>query len=245
MADVASFQQPQAPGQQQFAVSDKSFVATWLLSLLLGCFGADRFYLGKTGTAVLKLLTFGGLGLWALTDLVLTLCGVQYDKLGRPLEGYKQYRFMAWIVTLVPTGLAVLGGFALVTASLLVSGSGPIEAMTSGGFANTSGAAVDAEKEQALDQAQYYSDEYAMSEYGIFATLVDPEEDGFSEEAAYYALDNVAADWNENALIVAEYLRDEEHLPKEKIRDELLSIDSEAFTVEQVKYAMEHLDLAE
>lgn len=79
---------------------EKSFVVTWLLAWLLGSFGADRFYLGKIGTAILKLVTLGGLGVWALIDLLITLFGKQTDKWGRPLEGYAENSKMAWIVTL-------------------------------------------------------------------------------------------------------------------------------------------------
>ena len=51
-------------------VSEKSFVATLILCLLLGGFGVHRFYVGKVGTGVLMLLTLGGLGIWALLDLI-------------------------------------------------------------------------------------------------------------------------------------------------------------------------------
>lgn len=72
---------------------------TWLLSLLLGVFGADRFYLGKIGTAIAKLLTLGGLGIWWLVDLIITVFGKQTDKLGRPLDGYSGLRTVSLIVT--------------------------------------------------------------------------------------------------------------------------------------------------
>jgi len=93
----------------------KSFLVTWLLSLFLGTLGIDRFYLGKVGTGILKLITAGGLGLWSLIDLILVLANVQRDKSGRRLEGYEQAKTVAIVVTVVVWVFGLgLGGFSAV-----------------------------------------------------------------------------------------------------------------------------------
>ena len=48
----------------------KSKTTAILLCLFLGCFGAHRFYLGRTKGGSGQLLTLGGLGWWALSDLI-------------------------------------------------------------------------------------------------------------------------------------------------------------------------------
>lgn len=93
-----SYQVPTAPPAAQ--TSQKSFLTTWLLSLLFGVFGIDHFYLGKVGTGVLKLLTLGGLGFWYLIDLIITLTGNQKDKHGRVVEGYQEHKKVALFVSL-------------------------------------------------------------------------------------------------------------------------------------------------
>ncbi|PNI09439.1 hypothetical protein CXX84_04020 [Arthrobacter sp. AFG7.2] len=89
-------------------VSNKSFLAAWLLSLLLGVLGVDRFYLGKVGTGILKLVTLGGFGIWALVDLILILTNKMRDKQGLPLEGYDRHRKVALIVTGVVILLSIV-----------------------------------------------------------------------------------------------------------------------------------------
>ena len=64
----------------------KSWVAALLLSIFLGELGIDRFYLGKIGTGILKLITFGGLGIWWLIDLILIATNSMTDSNGRPLQ---------------------------------------------------------------------------------------------------------------------------------------------------------------
>tara|TARA_B100000745_G_C20008240_1_gene342440 strand:- start:347 stop:571 length:225 start_codon:yes stop_codon:yes gene_type:complete len=53
--------------------SEKSFVATIILCVLLGGFGVHRFYVGKTGTGIVALLTLGGFGIWTLIDFILII----------------------------------------------------------------------------------------------------------------------------------------------------------------------------
>jgi len=63
----------------------KSWVAALLLCLFLGGLGIHRFYVGKVGTGILQLLTFGGFGLWALIDLIMIAAGKFGDKQGYAL----------------------------------------------------------------------------------------------------------------------------------------------------------------
>jgi hypothetical protein len=98
---------PGGPAWGGYGVSNKSFLVTWLLSLLIGVFGVDRFYLGKVGTGLLKLFTLGGLGIWALIDLILVLTNKTRDKQGLPLQGYDRHKKVALIVT----GVVILLSF--------------------------------------------------------------------------------------------------------------------------------------
>ncbi|MFA5796497.1 MAG: TM2 domain-containing protein [Candidatus Woesearchaeota archaeon] len=52
-------------------VKKVDWLACLLVSIFVGWFGIDRFMMGKVGTGILKLITFGGLGIWWFIDLVL------------------------------------------------------------------------------------------------------------------------------------------------------------------------------
>ena len=64
-------------------ISPKSRLVAVLLCFFLGVFGAHRFYVGKIGTGILMLVTVGGLGIWALIDLIFVVVGSFRDKEGR------------------------------------------------------------------------------------------------------------------------------------------------------------------
>lgn len=65
--------------------SDKDWTVLLILSLLLGGLGVDHFYTGKIGTGILKLITVGGCGIWALIDIIMVATGSFKDSNGLPV----------------------------------------------------------------------------------------------------------------------------------------------------------------
>ena len=63
-------------------LSTKSKQTALIFSIFTGVLGVDRFYLGYTALGVLKLLTVGGAGIWALIDFI----RIGVDSL-RPADG--------------------------------------------------------------------------------------------------------------------------------------------------------------
>ena len=67
-------------------MSERKKVPALLLLLFLGGFGAHRFYVGKIGTAILFMFTFGGAGIWAIVDLVSIISDSFTDIDGKQLQ---------------------------------------------------------------------------------------------------------------------------------------------------------------
>ncbi|MBU2615513.1 MAG: TM2 domain-containing protein [Nanoarchaeota archaeon] len=48
-----------------------NWTSTLIISIFLGSLGVDRFIMGHIGLGILKLITLGGCGVWALIDIIL------------------------------------------------------------------------------------------------------------------------------------------------------------------------------
>jgi TM2 domain-containing membrane protein YozV len=71
--------------QTAAATGSKSWIAALLLCFFVGVLGVHRFYVGKVGTGILMLITFGGFGIWTLIDFIMIAIGKFSDKQGLPL----------------------------------------------------------------------------------------------------------------------------------------------------------------
>lgn len=64
----------------------RKLIIALLLSIFVGALGIDRFYMGHILSGILKLLTFGGLGIWWLIDLILIATNNLQDNEGKYLQ---------------------------------------------------------------------------------------------------------------------------------------------------------------
>jgi TM2 domain-containing membrane protein YozV len=112
----------------------KSQSVAFVLSMLLGSLGIDRFYLGYVGWGIVKLLTCGGLGIWGLIDFLLIGMGSMHDARGLPLREElpagmpTKSRSVAFILSWL------LGGLGIDRFYLGYVGLGIIKLLTCGGL---------------------------------------------------------------------------------------------------------------
>ncbi len=121
----------------------RHFLAVFFFSFAWGVFGADRFYLGKIWTGVLKLLTFGGFGIWVVTDLSQIMSGAMRDKQDRPMLEYDRYKKFARrtvmifsiivAIMIVATGVSLYFAISSLVNQYLQGGSGGLNNLIPGG----------------------------------------------------------------------------------------------------------------
>lgn len=68
--------------------SPKSRLIAFLLCTFVGLIGVHRFYLGRVGSGIAMIFTFGGLGIWLLIDWIIILCGSFKDNDARIVSNW-------------------------------------------------------------------------------------------------------------------------------------------------------------
>lgn len=101
---------------------------------------------------------------------------------------------------------------------------------------------VPTEYKSALNKADSYANRMYMSKQGVYEQLTSAYGEKFSAPAAQYAIDNVKADWNANAVVKAKTYQDQMSMSPAAIHDQLTSAYGEKFTKAEADYAIAHLN---
>jgi TM2 domain-containing membrane protein YozV len=148
--DLAQSQNLESIVKQPIAANkvhkQRHFLAVFFFSFMWGMFGVDRFYLGKVATGILKLVTFGGLGVWTIVDLVLIVSGVMRDKQGNEMLEAARYKKLAGrtiLIFAIALGILILasGVSVVYTVTELINqfqnGGGDLQNLIQGSGSNS------------------------------------------------------------------------------------------------------------
>lgn len=113
---------------------------------------------------------------------------------------------------------------------------------TYSGSVTTPSADVSTEYQNALTKGLSYAKNLHMSKKGVYDQLTSSYGEGFSADAAQYAIDNMTGvDWNANALEKAKQCYYNMSMSKSAVYDQLTSEYGEQFTASEAQYAIDHL----
>jgi len=59
-------------------MKELNWTVTLIMSIFFGSLGVDRFMMGQIGLGILKLITFGGAGIWWLVDVIMIAMKHEY-----------------------------------------------------------------------------------------------------------------------------------------------------------------------
>lgn len=234
-------------------VGDRNFTTVWILSLILGSLGVDRFYLGKVGTGILKLLTLGGAGIWYLIDLILILTGGTRDKKGMALANEPSSKKTQWIISgaviaflLILTAINNANSGSDNTATVKEPAAKVIEAAPEKSSATAKPAPAETvapapapaaptetmSQKNAKATAQDYLAFSSFSRSGLIGQL---EFEGFSTDDATYAVDATSPNWDEQAAQTAADYLEYSSFSRQGLLDQLLF---EGFSQSEAEYGV-------
>jgi hypothetical protein len=81
--------EPPEPGAERAAVSERSHGVALGLAIVGGLFGVHRFYAGRVQSGIWMCLTFGGMGIWYVCDIIVVAAGDFRDGDGRRVSRWE------------------------------------------------------------------------------------------------------------------------------------------------------------